>query len=74
MGDFYQNGLVTTLTDMKNRPIEDLEAELQRFSVQRPMGLIIPSLYSELENEALKTIVDELCKVPYLSEIGRAHV
>ncbi|MCK9271561.1 MAG: hypothetical protein WC271_06915 [Bacteroidales bacterium] len=69
MGDFYQNGLVTTLTDMKNRPIEDLEAELLRFSSQRPMGLIIPSLYSELENEALATIVDELCKVTYLSEV-----
>lgn len=69
MGDFYQNGLVTTLTDMKSRPLEEYEAELLKFSEVRPMGLIIPSLYSELEGKALKHILDELEKVPYLCEV-----
>ena len=69
MGDFYQNGIITTLHNLADRPLEELERELQEFSSRRPMALILPSLYSELEGEALPNIVDELVKVPYLSEI-----
>ncbi|HBM83604.1 MAG TPA: glycosyl transferase, partial [Halieaceae bacterium] len=35
----------------------------------RPLGLILPSLYSELEGAALPHIVKELAQVPYLAEI-----
>ncbi|WP_339891483.1 glycosyl transferase [Neptuniibacter pectenicola] len=69
MADFYQNGIITTLHNLSNRPIDDVEAELVRFSKKRPMALILPSLFSELEGPALDHIIDELCKVPYLSEI-----
>ncbi|MFS1703560.1 glycosyl transferase [Aestuariibacter sp. GS-14] len=69
MADFYQNGIVTTLHNLSNRSTEALEAELLRFSQKRPMALILPSLFSELEGPALTHIVDELVKVPYLSEI-----
>ncbi len=69
MGDFYQNGIITTLHNLASRPLEDMERELTAFGRRRPMGLILPSLYSELEGEALPKIVDELTKVPYLSEI-----
>lgn len=69
MGDFYQNGIVTTLHNLSDRPLEDLERDLHRFSAKRPMGLILPSLYSELEGEALPKIIDELCPASYLSEI-----
>ena len=69
MGDFYQNGIITTLHNLANRPLQDLEAELQRFSAERPMGLILPSLYSELEGEALPAILEELKPASYLSEI-----
>ncbi|MEG3768252.1 glycosyl transferase [Alteromonas sp. 14N.309.X.WAT.G.H12] len=69
MADFYQNGVVTTLHNLSRRPTEELEAELLRFAQKRPMALILPSLYSELEGEALPKIVTELTQVPYLSEI-----
>lgn len=69
MGDFYQNGIITTLHNLADRPLADLEAELQAFSDTRPMGLILPSLYSELEGDALPHIIDELSQVPYLSQI-----
>ncbi len=69
MGDFYQNGIITTLHNLSGRPVEDLEAELVSFSRKRPMALILPSLYSELEGEALPRILDELEQVPYLSEV-----
>lgn len=69
MADFYQNGIITTLHNLSQRPLEELESELVRFSRQRPMALILPSLYSELEGPALGPIVEQLKEVPYLSEI-----
>lgn len=69
MGDFYQNGIITTLHNLVRRPVEDVEADLMRFRKARPMSLVLPSLYSELEGPALKNIVQELTKVPYLDEI-----
>ncbi|MGR9090444.1 MAG: glycosyl transferase [Gammaproteobacteria bacterium] len=69
MGDFYQNGIITTLHNLSRRPLSELEAELMRFSRQRPMALVLPSLFSELEGPALGNIVDELTQVPYLEDI-----
>jgi len=69
MGDFYQNGIVTTLHNLRCRSLDDLERELISFSQVRPMSLVLPSLFSELEGPALANIVDELCEVPYLSEV-----
>nr|WP_277608544.1 glycosyl transferase [Microbulbifer elongatus] len=46
-----------------------MEADLIRFSKHRPMSLLLPSLYSELEGEALPKILEILAEVPYLSEI-----
>lgn len=69
MSDFFQNGTVTTFHNLTDRPVENLEQELINFSNSRQMGLILPSLFSELEMPALQNIVEELKKVPYLSEI-----
>ncbi|WP_105101466.1 glycosyl transferase [Microbulbifer pacificus] len=69
MTDFFQNGDITTLHNLSNRSLEDMEADLLRFSQQRPMSLLLPSLYSELEGEALPRILEILAEVPYLSEI-----
>ena len=69
MADFYQNGIVTTMHNLTRRSDQDLEEELKTFTKQRPMGLILPSLFSELEGDALPKIVDHLAEVPYLTEI-----
>ncbi|WP_417350079.1 glycosyl transferase [Ferrimonas sp.] len=69
MGDFYQNGIITTLHNLTDRDINELESELIRFSKSRPMSLVLPSLYSELQGPALDNIVEELAQVPYLEEI-----
>ena len=71
MGDFYQNGVVTTLHNLRKRPYEELEEQLLHFSKNRPMSLILPCLYSELEGPALENIIKELVKIPYLQEIIR---
>ena len=69
MGDFYQNGIITTLHNLSDRPLADMEKELLEFSQERPLGLILPSLYSELEGEALPAIIEALKPASYLSEI-----
>lgn len=69
MADFYQNGIVTTLHNLSERSTEDLESELVEFSKKRPMAVLLPSLYSELEGEALPKIIDHIKEVPYLSQI-----
>ncbi|MFI2810466.1 MULTISPECIES: glycosyl transferase [Microbulbifer] len=69
MTDFFQNGSITTLHNLSNRTQDEMERELMEFSRQRPMSLLLPSLYSELEGEALPAILEQLKQVPYLSEI-----
>ncbi|MEM6704030.1 MAG: glycosyl transferase [Acidobacteriota bacterium] len=69
MSDFLQSGTITTLHNLTERPVEDLEKQLAVWSQERPMCLVLPSLYSELEGEALPKILDELEKVPYLRQI-----
>lgn len=69
MSDFYQNGIITNFHNLTRRPIEVLEKELVSFSKVRPMSLVLPSLYSELEGPALDNIIHEIQEVPYLSEI-----
>ncbi len=69
MGDFFQNGVITTLHHLRQRSLETVEQELLEFSKVRPMALVLPSLYSELKGPALENIIQELCRVPYLTEI-----
>ncbi len=67
--DFFQNGTITTLHKLCDRPLEEMEAELKSFAVERPMALILPSLYSELEGAALPKIVEDLRKADYIGDI-----
>ena len=69
MGDFYQGGIITTLHNLVDRPVEELEAELQRFEKSRALTLVLPCLYSELDGPALPRIVEVLSEVPYLTQI-----
>jgi len=69
MADSFQGGRITTLHNIVNRPLKELEEELVTFSSHTPMGLILPSLYSELAGPALENIVRELESVPYLTQI-----
>jgi len=69
VGDYFQNGPITTLHDLRLREYSELEADLVEWSSSRPMSLIIPALYSELEGDALSHIVDELAEIPFLDQI-----
>ncbi|GBE00721.1 glucosyl-3-phosphoglycerate synthase [bacterium BMS3Bbin06] len=69
MSDFFQTGIVTTLHKLGKEDIERIEAELTWYAHERPIALILPSLYSELEGDALKGIVKGLQDVNYIKEI-----
>ena len=69
MSDFHQNGLVTVLHRLGASNLDLLEKELERHAATNPIALVLPSLYSELENPALKHIVQVLKDIPYVNEI-----
>lgn len=69
MADFYQTGVVATFHRLGAVNMERIEAELGWYAEERPIALILPSLYSELEGDALKGIVRQLRDVKYIKEI-----
>ncbi|MBG02016.1 MAG: glycosyl transferase [Acidimicrobiaceae bacterium] len=69
MGDFFQNGVITTFHDLSNRTVGELESDISDWAKTRPISLLIPALYSEFEGPAIPKIVSELRKVTYLDEI-----
>ena len=69
MGDFSQNGVISTLHDFGTKSTSVIEKELLEFSTKRKMELILPCLYSELEGTALPKIVEEISKTKYLDHI-----
>ena len=69
MSDFFQNGTITTLHRLNRNNSLKLEQELVLPSQRRPIALVLPALYSELESPALPKIVEALKAVPYLSQI-----
>ncbi|MCG7896593.1 MAG: glycosyl transferase [Candidatus Thiodiazotropha taylori] len=69
MADFFQHGDITTLHKLTERPLDEMEQELSSFASKKPIGLILPSLYSELTGPALSHIVDELQHASYISHI-----
>lgn len=69
LADFYHTGVVTTLHRLKPDSLERLETELEGFSRNKPIGLVLPALYSEFESPAMPGIISELRQVPYLQHI-----
>ena len=69
MGDFSQNGIVSTLHDFGTKSTTEIEKDLLNFSKERKMELILPCLYSELEGSALPIIVDQISKTKYLNHV-----
>jgi glucosyl-3-phosphoglycerate synthase len=69
MADFHQGGILPTFHKLGKSNLEKIEAELSWYSQERPIALVLPSLYSELEGDALSGIINELKHVKYLKEV-----
>ncbi len=68
MADFHQSGVITSLHRLGEPDLARLERELVRYGRERPVALVLPSLYAEIHGPALKQIVEELSRVPYLRQ------
>jgi glucosyl-3-phosphoglycerate synthase len=69
MADFHQTGLITTLHRLGVLELERLESGLVSCGTKRPIALVLPCLYDEIRGPALKGMVEELHRVPYLSQV-----
>jgi glucosyl-3-phosphoglycerate synthase len=69
VADFHQTGAITTLHRLGRSDLERLEEDLCRFAVDRPIALVLPCLHAELQDVALKGIIEALRGVHYLSQI-----
>lgn len=69
MADFYQTGSIATFHKLGTDSLDDIEAKLIQDSQERPIALVLPSLYSELEGNALRNIVRELQGAAYIKEV-----
>lgn len=69
MSDLHQNGPIVALPRLHARPIEDMEREILLLKNRFPVALVIPMIPSEMDRPALRGILDELCRVPYLESL-----
>jgi len=69
MSDFIQNRKITNLQMINKRALYDIESEIEVFSYDRKITLLLPSLYSEFIGEAMPRIVKSLETVPYIHRL-----
>jgi glucosyl-3-phosphoglycerate synthase len=69
MSDFYQTGVIATFHRFTADNQTAIETKLEQYAEERPIALVLPSLYSELQGQALRGIVEELKKVSYIKEV-----
>jgi len=69
MSDFYQHGMITTLQKLKERPLDELNAELEAIARRRRIVLLLPALISEFDTPSMPVILEELKKVNFLYRI-----
>lgn len=69
MADFYQTGIVATFHRLGRTNLEKIESEISWYSAERPIALVLPSLFSELAGDALRGIIREIREIKYLKEI-----
>jgi len=70
MSDFFQDSHITTFHKLADlMTLEKLEEDIRTFTPSRPVALLIPSLYSELEGKALPGIIKQLKQADYIKRI-----
>jgi glucosyl-3-phosphoglycerate synthase len=69
MSDFHQSGVITTFHRLGKFNLAETEKTLVQYTKHRPMALVLPSLYSELEGPALKQILEQLKQVRYIRQV-----
>jgi glucosyl-3-phosphoglycerate synthase len=69
VADFHQTGAITTLHRLGVPDLARLEDEIRVHANARPIALVLPCLFDELRDTALKKIIETLAEVPYLHQV-----
>ena len=69
MPDFFQTGAITTLHRLGKLDTSRLEKDLEDFSKETPIALVLPCHVRELGSPALRNIIRELKNVRYISQV-----
>lgn len=69
MADFFQNGLITTLHDLRTASLAYLEDALNDACTTFPLGLVIPVTAADMRQSEFRQIVQRLSAASFLSEI-----
>jgi glucosyl-3-phosphoglycerate synthase len=69
MPDFHQPILLPTLHHLADTKLEEREALLAGFSKRKPVALVIPALYGELEGKALPAMLKQLSRARYVQRV-----
>lgn len=77
MSDIKQDGVITTLHILGDKGNEKIENELNYYAYKSRTSIVIPALYSDYIQPAMKNILKILKDVPYIYQIiiaiGRAN-
>ena len=69
MPDFFQNGVICTLQKLHDRPLDEMEADLRKYTRLQKSVLLLPALFSEFEKDSMHQIIDQLRGADYLHRI-----
>lgn len=69
MSDFQQAGSITTIHALRPDAWQRLDADLLRWGRRKPLGLVLPALYTEFENPAIHQILAELERLNWIERI-----
>lgn len=69
MPDFYQHARIPTLHHLAVTNTGEREAEIESFTHDKPVALLLPALFCEFERPVLPGILSTVSRVPYISQV-----
>ncbi len=69
MPDFHQPILLPTLHHLAETGLDEREALLEKASKKKPVALVIPALFTELEQKALPRMLKHLAGARYIKQV-----
>ena len=69
MSDFFQTGAIATLHKLGQPNVARLESELEKYTQEMPIGLVLPCHIKEVGSNALKIIIKELRQIKYIKQV-----
>jgi glucosyl-3-phosphoglycerate synthase len=69
MPDFHQHARIPTLHHLAVTNTGEREAEIEAWTANKPVTLLLPALFCEFERPVLPGMLSTVSRVPYISEV-----